>query len=144
MMSFNLIANSQLSPLAQRQNVQQPFFVSNVIEEIGGRPIPGVPIKIMGHNPRTVGEQLAKLVRARFRELRPETIETMPRTRMIALQLKSSYLMIRFEFPSDGPGVKNQSVVFSRFVKGFASALEQLGSQQQDIQRGRKHPFWIQ
>lgn len=117
------------------------FFVSYVMEEIGGRALPGVPIKIMGHHPRIVGAQVAKLVRSRYRELKPETIESMPRTRTIAVQLKSSYLMITLEFPSDGPCVKKKSVVFSRFVTGFATEINSVANHPSS--NARKHKIQL-
>ncbi len=142
--SYNQSLNQMPLPTVSQKAKSSDFFTSHVIEEIGGRPLPGVPIKIMGYNPRTVGQQVAKLVRGRYRDLQTDTVESMPRARMITIHLKSSYLLISLDFPCEGPDTKKLSVVFSRFVKAFTHELRTKDSLQLINHRRRKTQFWSQ
>lgn len=99
------------------------FYVSLIREEVRGRPLPGAPIKLMGASPRIIGTQLAKLIAVRFHDIDVTTLESMPRLRLITLQLRKSYLSITFEFPIKKTPPKAKSVVFSQFVASFKNEI---------------------
>jgi hypothetical protein len=124
------------------QNQFMDFYICRIREEISGRPVGGVPIKIMGADPRTLGTQAAKLVASRYCELRFDSIEAMPRTGLVTLQLRASYLAITFERPEVADPPKRRSAVFSRFLDNFS---QQLTKEHDPKVRGSspsKVPFW--
>jgi hypothetical protein len=114
------------------------YFIAHVGEEIGGRPVPGAPIKMLGCDPTIIGQQVAKLIKYRYREIQRHSMESMPRTKIITLELKSSYLIIRLELPPQHIYCKKRVKAFSLFTEGFKTELNTTPIEDPLIRRRRK------
>jgi hypothetical protein len=100
------------------------LYMARIAEEKSGKPVPGSPIKLLGATPSDMGETLGKLIKNRYPEADLNSLECMPRTRLLSLLLRSSYLVIHFELPSKSIYYPLRKKAFSRFVEGLRSELE--------------------
>lgn len=136
MLESNLTANE--TGHHKSDDETEAYFIAYVSEERGGRRIPGAPIKIMGSQPEILGEQLGKLIRRRYPQVMRETLESMGRTKLITLELKSSYLLIRLELPPEHIRCPRRTTAFSRFVIGIKTALAVQDTVDSMLRRRRK------
>jgi hypothetical protein len=106
-----------------RRPVSQGYYIAHVLEEVGGRPVPGVPIKIMGEDPLAVGKNVAELIKQRYPAVDVRSIQSMPRVRLLSLLLPASYLVIRLEYPPEHVNSPKRSKAFTYFMDGLKEAL---------------------
>lgn len=109
--------------IANQQTIHPVFFTAHLMEEKAGRALPGVPTKILGSDPTLVGQQVAKLIKHRYRDAKTNSFSSMPRTKIATVELLSSYLVIRLELPPPHIHCKNRTKAFSRFSQGVQQEL---------------------
>jgi hypothetical protein len=112
-----------LAPNPIRRPVSQAYYIAHLMEEIGGRPVPGVPVKIMGEDPLAVGINVAELIKQRYPGVDVKSIQSMPRVKLLSLLLPASYLVIRLEYPPEHVASAKRSKAFALFMAGLEEAL---------------------
>jgi hypothetical protein len=113
-------------PSSPRQMVDSPthdFYVAHISEEKSGKPVPGVPIKILGVCPRGIGEKVAQLIKNRYTEADLNSLQCQSRSKLASVMLKSSYIVIHFKLPSDNVYYPTKTKAFTRFASGLRAEL---------------------
>lgn len=114
------------------------LYIAHISEEVSGRSIQAHPIKLLGENPYQVGQKVAELIKHRYLEADRESLETMQRSNLACIQLKSSYLMIYFECPPAHIPAFNRSKAFPQFAAGLKAELHAIKIENPVIRRRRK------
>ena len=83
-------------PGTHQESIAVGPFVAQVTEEIQGKPLAGTPTKIMGRKANAMGQSAAALIKRRHPAVTAGSVESMPRLRLVAITLDSSYLIIKF------------------------------------------------
>ena len=110
-------------------------FMAQITEELQGKPVTGTPTKIMGGKPNAMGKSAAALIKRRHPGVTGDSVESMPRLRLVAVTLNKSYLIIKFF--NHGEDIKPSSLAraFSDFNKGLCSGLAPVDSSDLIIRR---------
>ena len=119
----------------------QEFYVAHIVEEKGGRPVQGLPIRILGACPNTMGGKVGQLIKNRYLGADLSSLELQARTRIASVLLASSYIVIYFKFPSEGFYYPTRSKAFMRFACGLRSELKSGRVDRSVLHRRRKANF---
>ena len=139
--SSSHVPESQTETIASnriRRPLSQGYYIAHMIEEIAGRPVPGVPIKIMGEDPLSVGKNVAELIKHRYPGVEVNSLQTMPRVRLLSLLLPASYLVIRLEYPPEHVNSPKRSKAFTCFMDGLKESLTQKNTHYPIVRRRPK------
>lgn len=117
----NTLNDAVLTP-NQTSFTVAPFMVQ-ITEELQGKPVPGTPTKIMGGKPNTMGKSAAALIKRRHPGVTADSVESMPRLRLVTVTLNTSYLIIRFSNHNENIKCSRLARAFSEFNKGLCSGL---------------------
>jgi len=120
--STNNTLNHALATPHQTSFTEVPFM-AQITEELQGKPVTGTPTKIMGGKPNTMGKSAAALIKRRHPGVTADSVESMPRLRLVAVTLNTSYLMIRFSNHDENIKCSRLARAFSEFNKGLYSGL---------------------
>jgi hypothetical protein len=70
-----------------------------------------------------VGANVAELIKQRYPGADKNSLESMPRVRLLSLLLPASYLVIRLEYPPEYVNSPKRNKAFTFFLDGFTEAL---------------------
>lgn len=114
------------------------FYIAHVAEEVGGRPVAISPLKIMNESPSALGVKVAHLIMQRYPGADTESLETMARVKLLTVTLKSSYLLIKLEYPPEHVYAPNRLRAFGQFSAGVRTGFLERTKDEPLIRRRRK------
>ena len=102
-LSSSSSAHLKLTTGEELQNPKQTadYYVAVIAEEHQGRAIPASSLRLMAQCPEALGRSIGNLLRQRFNITSEDLVQKIPRLKIIMVELKDTYLVIRLEPPVD-------------------------------------------
>jgi hypothetical protein len=103
------------------------YYVAILAEERQGKTLPATTLRLMAPCPEALGRSMGELLKRRFGVMREDAAQSIPRLKIIMVELENSYLVIRLESPCNQLGslrsTDPQLRAFSQFFRGLTATL---------------------